>query len=134
MKGRSLVDCCFDPDSAAMPVNDPLHDGKAHAGAFELFWTVHPLEGAEELARVFHIESRAVVANGENELVSLFLAADIDHGVFTFPREFDRIADEISQHLMEQRTVAETLGQFPQPKVDLPAFPLAGIFFEHLLD
>jgi hypothetical protein len=46
-----------------MPVRDPMHRGKANAGAGKSCFGVLSLERREELSRVGHIESGAVVAH-----------------------------------------------------------------------
>ena len=50
------------PDPAAVPADDPLHGGKADAGAFELRVFMQPLKRVEQPGRVRHVESRAIVA------------------------------------------------------------------------
>ena len=61
MKGCAFIFFGFDPDLAAMPLNDPLDQSQADAGAFELFLPMQPLKYTEEFIRVSHIETDAVV-------------------------------------------------------------------------
>src|SRR5438093_9370425 len=58
---RPFVRLRLGPDAAAVPVDDPLHDGQADAGALVVLGVVQPLEHAEELVGVAHVEADAVV-------------------------------------------------------------------------
>jgi hypothetical protein len=53
----------FGPDLAPVAMDDALYGRETDAGAFELGRAVEPLEGAEELAGVGHVEAGPVVAH-----------------------------------------------------------------------
>ena len=44
-----------------MPMDNALDNGQPHSGTLKFFFSMEPLEHAEQLVRVFHIESHAVV-------------------------------------------------------------------------
>ena len=68
------IECCsltgfpLGPYPPSVPLDDPLHGGQAYAETFELFGAREALEGYEELARIRHIESFAIVP----DKISLF--------------------------------------------------------------
>src|SRR5260370_18378570 len=62
-KHRTAVHFAIGPYPAAMPRNHSLDDREAHAGAAELVRSMQPLEHAEQLVGVFHIESHPVVTH-----------------------------------------------------------------------
>jgi hypothetical protein len=62
IKSCSLVRFGLSPDSAAVAVNDALEQRQTHAGAFELFGSMQPLEYAEQFAGVRHVEADTIVA------------------------------------------------------------------------
>src|SRR4051812_9315998 len=53
----------LDPNSATMLVDDALDRRQADPSAFEFFPPVKALEHAEQLARVLHVESDAIIAD-----------------------------------------------------------------------
>ena len=88
------------PDSAAMPFDDPPDGGKADSGALKLgSGGMEPLENAEKIGHVFHIEADAVVAHEKDGsfLVRMPFHADLDAGVLTGARVLDRVRKEIDQ-------------------------------------
>jgi hypothetical protein len=70
IKGSAVVELPLGPDPAAMPLDNPLHDGQADAGAFEFLLTMQTLEGAEQVAGITLIKPGAVVL----DVVNIFLA------------------------------------------------------------
>ncbi len=76
----------FGPDAPALPEHDALHGGQPDAGARELVGAVQPLEGAEQLVGVLHVEPHTVIAHEEHALPVLFLAAELDLGDLSFAR------------------------------------------------
>src|SRR5688572_25148504 len=67
IKRRSLVRRALGPGASAMAGDDAAHVGKADARAFELVLAVQPLENAEELFGVSHVETHAVIAHEKND-------------------------------------------------------------------
>src|SRR5204862_5699849 len=57
----ALVDSALGPDAAPVPRHDPPDGGQTDAGAFELLGPVQPLEDAEQLVGILHVEPGAVV-------------------------------------------------------------------------
>jgi len=66
------------PDSAAMPLNDPLHSGQADTGSGVLSGIMQPLEWDEEIGSVLHIETDAVIPDKESRLPLLLQPAELD--------------------------------------------------------
>src|SRR6266851_4928171 len=60
-----LVHGAFRPDSAAVPIDDAPDGGEADARTLEVGGGMQPLEHAEQLVRVFHVEASAVVPDHE---------------------------------------------------------------------
>jgi len=62
-----------------MALDHPPHDGEADAGAFEVLSPMQALENAEQLVRILHLETGAVIANKYGDGVAVALkAADGD--------------------------------------------------------
>src|SRR3546814_8739860 len=67
---RALPRPAFGTDHSAVAFDDALDRRQADAVAVELFLVVQPLEGTEQLARVFRREARAVVGDVERQLLA----------------------------------------------------------------
>src|SRR6187401_3392341 len=65
-ESRPFAGLRFGPHSAAVPVDDPLHDRESHPRPRKLGRAVQPLEHAEELLVVLHVEAGAVVFHEED--------------------------------------------------------------------
>src|SRR6476469_6359986 len=63
IKCRTGVHVPFCPHLAPMPMDNALNVCQADSGALKFFFTVQPLEDAEELLRISRIETGAVVAD-----------------------------------------------------------------------
>ena len=63
---RAPIDRRFRPDPPAVTLNDALDDRQADAGALEILRAMQPLEHAEQLVGVAHVETGAIVANKEH--------------------------------------------------------------------
>jgi hypothetical protein len=68
------------PRCAAVPVNDPLHNRQADAGAFKFVRAVEALKDAEQFVRIPHVKTGPVVAHEIDVLVLLKFAADFNDG------------------------------------------------------
>src|SRR3990172_9114828 len=69
VEGCAVFWSALGPDAASMPVDDALHRSQPDTGTFEIVRRVEALEGAKELLHVFHLESRAVVADEIDDFV-----------------------------------------------------------------
>src|SRR6202158_4306237 len=78
VEGRSLADCALGPGPAAMAVDDAEHCGQADATSREIALAVQPLESAEELVRVDHVEAHPVVAHEHASGAVNDLSPDLD--------------------------------------------------------
>ena len=59
----AVIDGALGPDFTPMAVNDPLHGCQTDARATKLALIVQTLEGLEQITRVRHVKTRAVVAH-----------------------------------------------------------------------
>src|SRR6185436_13423725 len=94
-EGCAFARLALRPHAPAMFFDGAAHDREAHASAFELGLAVQPLEHLEQLARTFHVEADAVVANEEHVLAVALLRADLDPGDFALAGVLERVAEEI---------------------------------------
>src|ERR1700730_7231969 len=103
---RAVVHFAFGPHSSAVSGNDAVDDGKSHAGAGELVDAMQSLEYAEQLSRVVHVETHAVVSDGVVVLGADFATAHLDDGPRRLAAVLDCIGDEIRPHLAQQAAIA----------------------------
>src|ERR1700680_1903074 len=104
-KHRTAVHFAIRPYPAAMPRHHSLDDREAHTGAAELVRAMQPLEHAEQLVGVFHIESHPVVTYRVDILGGVLPAAHLDPGLRRLAAVLDRIGDQVRPHLPQQRAV-----------------------------
>src|SRR6187549_2245134 len=83
-----------------------MNGREAHAGALEFTSAVEALKCLEQLVGVLHVEARTVVADRVND-VSVFIAArrNFDLGCLAQLRVLEGVAQEVEEHLLEQRRV-----------------------------
>src|SRR5205814_2803538 len=72
------TDRSLGPDSPSVPLDDALHGGETDASPLELSACVQPLEYAEELVGVGHIEARTVVADEKYPPTVFLSGIDLD--------------------------------------------------------
>src|SRR5581483_11779182 len=108
----------FDPDAAAVHLDDLLDDGEAHAGAAaELVAIVQALEQAEHPLAVLRVDADAVVADVERRRRAAAVAADLDDR----PRlvvVLDGVGDQVAEELGHAHAIAAQLRQRLQAQVD----------------
>ena len=74
-----MIHLAFGPRPAAVPMHDALHRSQPDARALERFRRVQPLEYAEQLIYVLHLETDSIVANEYDHPVrSVLLAPDFN--------------------------------------------------------
>jgi hypothetical protein len=56
-----LIDRAFGPTRPAMPMHDALDCCQSYPGALEFFGQMQTLKNAEQLVRMAHVETRAIV-------------------------------------------------------------------------
>src|SRR3569832_1859509 len=108
-KRRSLAGGALGPDAPAVAVHDPLHGGQTDARAFALAGRVPPLEGAEQLVGVGHVEPRAVVAHKKDRLGIALLRGDLQPRVGALGGELPGVADQVLQHRLHERRIRADL-------------------------
>src|SRR4051812_37338219 len=95
--------------------------------AFKLLGTVQTLENAEKFLGVLHLETHAIVAHENHDLLLLVETAHFDdRGVF-WSGILHRIRKQIDEYLPEHRVVAEDRGEsfnFPLDHPILGFLPL----------
>ncbi len=69
------------------------------------------LEHAEQLARVLHLESDAVILHIVGDFRSVLLRTDLDLGMRPVGAELEGVADQIDQYVAEQRRIPAGGGQ-----------------------
>src|SRR5262245_7803646 len=63
IKRRAFIRLGIRPDTPAMLADDALNGCQPHSGAGKLFGVMQPLERAEQLAGIDHVESGAIIPN-----------------------------------------------------------------------
>ena len=124
---RALVGLGVGPDAAAVAVDDPLHDGEADAGALIVLGPVQPLEDAEQLVGVAHVEADAVVLD-EIGRIALAVAVALPISIIALrlaARVLEGVGQQVDPDLLEQRRVGLARRQLADVDLDLPAVPLA---------
>jgi hypothetical protein len=66
---------------------------------------VQALEHAEQFTRMLRIEPDAVVAYEIDRLIGATLAADLDPRRIAVARELERVAEQVRDHLLQQRRI-----------------------------
>src|SRR5437899_1510427 len=96
---------------AAVPLDDAAHIGEADSRALEFIGAVKPLEHPEELVRVLHVETHAIVPHEEHGLVVALLRADLDLGTLPGRGVLDGVRDQVREDHPEHGEDALTLRQ-----------------------
>src|SRR6516225_1311996 len=102
-KGRAAVRRALDPDSTAVSLDDALRDWKAEPGAL----TVSPgrlPKSVKDPGQVLGRDARARIRDSEDDLVILRRRPYRDATASL--REFDRVADQVLEHLKEPVPIA----------------------------
>src|ERR1700694_140543 len=105
MEAGAFARPSFGPDAAAVPGHNPLHDREAHAGSGKLLGPMQPLEHAEQLVDITHVETRAVVTHPVHVLRQTYAPADLDAGIGALAAVLERVAHEVDPDLPQQRAV-----------------------------
>src|SRR4030095_350332 len=80
---------------ASVACYDAPNGGKSDSGSLEGRVVVQPLERAEQLARVAHVEADAVVGHEERAFSVEVLRADLHPRIGPTASELERVVDEI---------------------------------------
>src|ERR1700756_4025608 len=100
-----------------MAMHDALNRRQTDTRAFEGLLRVKPLEDAEQLVRIFHVEADAIVSNEQHYLmVFVFHASDLDLCLGTCARELWGFGDEVNQNEPQHGTISIPFGQ----RIELP--------------
>src|SRR2546425_1191465 len=87
-------------------MDDTLHRRQADPCAFELFRAVEPLERAEQLLGVGHVEARAVVPYEVGGRAVLLGNAELDPGGAALSGELPGVAEQVFEHDAQERGVS----------------------------
>src|SRR5258706_1435833 len=102
-EGRALLDGALGPDPSSVALDDTRDRREADPRSLELVGAVQPLEGAEELVRVRHLEAGAVVPHEEVGRVPVG-AAELDPRRAVLARELPGIPEQVLEdHAQEAR-------------------------------
>src|SRR5438876_8322446 len=112
------------PHPSAMPIDDPLDDGKADPGPLVLLGPVHPLEHPEQLVGVAHVEADAVVLDEIHPMALQLPGPNLDHGGGTGSGELESVGQKVHVHLLEERGIRLAQGKLVDANVHLPPLEL----------
>jgi hypothetical protein len=88
-----------------MAVDNALHDGQPYAGSLVLLSPVQPLEHAEQLVGVLHVEAGAIIFDVVSVLAVELFPANFDLRRVTLAGELERIAQQVGEDLPQERGV-----------------------------
>src|SRR5262245_47268196 len=98
----------LDPDPPAAPLDDLLHDREAHSrSAAAVRSRADALEHLEDLLAMRRIDAAPVVGHDDLVLSLVLVDQHLDPGVAARPHVIDCIADQVREHLVHARPVAE---------------------------
>src|SRR6266851_5163362 len=110
-EGRALALGSLRPNPAAMAANNALDGGQTDAASGEILRRVKPLESAEKLVDISHVETGAIIAD-EVDLVPVLLRhPKLDSRLRLFPGELPRVAEQVVEHHPQQPRI--TFGREP---------------------
>src|SRR6185312_13742020 len=90
----------FQPDRTAIRLHYFSHCREAYAAARN-FASVQPLEGLKDVILITRFDTDTVVVDGEDPLIAVLTRFDVNFGRDIRPAVFDRIADQVQEHLLE---------------------------------
>src|SRR6266478_4630077 len=129
VKCRPPSDRAFRPNAAAMAMDDALYRCQTDARAFELGRLMQPLERAEQLGGVGHIESGSVVADKVDGIALLAYRAEFNMRFLQLAGKLPGIAKQVFQGDTQQPGIAAGPNIGSDFRVDdapgLPAAPVA---------
>src|SRR3984957_8349774 len=108
---RSSVKLRFRPDSPAVLPNDTLHNRQPYSRAFEIAGLMQPLENAKQLARVLHLEARAIVLDEYDALTVLHRLSHLNHRPLLSAGVLHGIRKQIDEHLLDESRIAVSAGK-----------------------
>ena len=118
----------------SVPADNAANVGEADARAFKILGAMQPLENAKKFLGIFHVETDAIVADGNRELFGSFGIIDFNLGPFARAGVFDGIADEIGKYLPQHRWIAVDFGQMIVVESNVPVFQFLGHAGDHIFD
>ena len=134
----ALVCYGFCPDSAAVMVDQSLREGESDTTAFVPTCTAQAVKRGKQFVRVLHVETNAVVLDVDRVLAVVRQRPHLYHCGRSRAREFEGVAQQIQQYLMQQRGVGSALGQFAEHELHVAfatiGFKLFQTFINGLLE
>src|SRR5487761_1414661 len=118
-----------------MAANDSLDNRQSYAGTLELVGRMQTLKHAKKPVGIAHVESDTIVLDIVLQPASHFaakLVADLNESGLPAARKFQRIAQDIREHLPKQNWISRTRGQFTDRNHNVLAGSLRQQFGEHL--
>jgi hypothetical protein len=90
-----------------MPMDNSPDIGEADAGAFKLIVPVEALKNTEEFVHILHIESYPIITDEHLDFNgALSNDADLDLGLWPCRCKFQRIGDQIHEHLAQHGRIS----------------------------
>src|SRR6266576_4643343 len=117
-----------------MFTDNAVDGSETDPGAFEILGAMQPLENAEQLIRVLHIEANAVIAHEHGGIAIHFKVADLNHRTRPRPRVFDGIGKKVGENLFHQAGVAKDGWEGMNPPVNRASFGFAFEINQDIID
>src|SRR6266704_3710241 len=118
IEGGAAIDRPLGPHAAAVPVDDPLHRSEADAGPGKLLRRVEPLERAEQLVGVRHVEPHPIVPHEVHRMAVLRRDPELDPRLLALRGELPRIPQQVLEDDLEEAGVALCRGMVGADELD----------------
>jgi len=129
-----MIEGRFRPYTAAVAVDDSLHDGQPDAVALKPLVAMQTLKHAKESVCVSSIEAYTIVLHKVFTLVDTLVSADdYDWGRLQ-SGEFEGIGQEIGENLLEQRRVRVAPGKRSNSNIHDPVWLLPPELIQDFID
>jgi len=106
IKRTALAWARLHPDAPAVLLNNLFADGEANARTGILAAGMQTLKDLKKPPGLGRVDADAVIAHGKPPVMILLLGRDVNTRRLLWSAEFQRIADEVLQHLLEPRGVS----------------------------
>ena len=115
-------------------MDNPLDDGQARAGPFEVLGAMQALKNAKQLVDILHVKSASIILNKKDKLAGLRVAADLDSRRGLFAGELDGVGQKVGKDVAEQRWVGVARGQIAHHDLHRPSLVVGFQSIEHFAD
>src|SRR5471030_748468 len=119
IKSRAFANLRFRPDAASVLMNHTLNGCQANAYPLKILAPVEPLENAEQLVDVPHIEADPVVAHVNHGGFIGGDLADLNNGGLIVAGELDGIGQQVDNDMFDEGRIAVQRRQFADAGIDI---------------